>query len=66
MINEEKIARINELANKKKNEGLTEEEAKERKALHKEYLEGIRNNLRAQLNAIEFIDEDSEDTQNND
>lgn len=60
MTFEEKIARINELANKKKTEGLTEEEALERKALHKDYIEAIRNSLRAQLNAIEFI-EDSEE-----
>lgn len=59
MISKEKIDRINELARKKKSEeGLTEEEAAERKALHQEYLQAVRDNLRATLEVIEFVDDE--------
>lgn len=51
------IARINELAHKKKAEGLTTEEQVEQKALYKEYLAGIRGQLKAQLDNIEVVDE---------
>ena len=51
------IARINELANKKKTSGLTPEELAEQKELHKEYLGNIRSQLKAQLDNIEVVDE---------
>ena len=38
----EKIARINELAKKKKTEGLTPEETVEQAKLREEYIEGIK------------------------
>ena len=47
-----KIERINELARKKKAEGLTEAELAEQAALRKEYLEGYRENLKAMLDGI--------------
>ena len=43
------IARINELANKKKNEGLTPTELEEQEKLRKEYLEIFRSNFKNQL-----------------
>lgn len=51
------IVRINELAHKKKAEGLTSEEQAEQKVLYKEYLAGIRGQLKAQLDNIEVVDE---------
>lgn len=48
-MEKEKIDRINFLAKKKKEEGLTEDELKEQKALYEEYLEGYRRNLRSTL-----------------
>ena len=51
------IARINELAKKKKTSGLTPEELAEQKELYKEYLSGIRQQLKAQLDNIEVVDE---------
>lgn len=51
------IARINELAKKKKTSGLTPEELAEQKELYKEYLRGIRQQLKAQLDNIEVVDE---------
>ena len=44
-----KIERINFLAKKKMESGLTEAELIEQKALYEEYLEGYRRNLRATL-----------------
>jgi uncharacterized protein YnzC (UPF0291/DUF896 family) len=46
---EEMIKRINELAKKKREEGLTPEETQEQQALYKKYLAGFRNNLKAQI-----------------
>ncbi len=48
-MNEEKIARINELYHKSKTEGLTEEEKAEQQALRKEYVQAIRGNIRSTL-----------------
>lgn len=57
-MTEEKIARINELAHKKKNEGLTPEELEEQAKLRREFLDDVRGNLRAQLNNIDMVNED--------
>lgn len=51
-MNEQKIARINELYHKSKAEGLTEEEKKEQADLRREYIENVKMNLRGQLNNI--------------
>lgn len=57
-MTEEKIARINELAHKKKSEGLTPEELEEQAKLRREFLDDVRGNLRAQLNNIDMVNED--------
>ena len=57
-MNEQKIARINELYHKSKAEGLTGEERREQKLLREEYLESIRGNLRSQLNKIDIREKD--------
>lgn len=57
-MTEEKIARINELAHKKKAEGLTPEELEEQAKLRREFLDDVRGNLRAQLNNIDMVNED--------
>lgn len=62
MITEEKIARINALAKKKKEAGLSEAEAAEQKVLYREYLASIRANLKAQLDQIEIVDEQTVQT----
>ena len=41
-ITQEMIERINELAKKKKSEGLTDEEAAEQKKLYKEYIDAFK------------------------
>lgn len=52
MTASERLERINELARKKKAEGLTEAELKEQAELRKSYLEDFRKNLRGQLETI--------------
>lgn len=52
-----KIDRINELAHKGKNEGLTPEEATEQKILRKEFISEIKSDLKAQLDSIEIVDD---------
>ena len=56
METKEMIARINELAHKKKKEGLTEVELAEQKELYKRYLANIRGQLKSQLDNIEVVD----------
>jgi len=51
-----KIDRINFLAKKSREEGLSEEEKAEQKALREEYLQMIRSNFRSTLDNIEFVD----------
>lgn len=51
------VERINELARKNKDSGLTEEEKLERARLREVYLNNIRSNFRQQLESIEVVDE---------
>ena len=48
-MEKEKIDRINALAKKQKEKGLTEAEKLEQKALREEYIEGFRRNIRGIL-----------------
>lgn len=57
-MDEQKIARINELYHKSKAEGLSDAELKEQLLLRKEYLDTIRRNLRGQLNNIDVKEKD--------
>ncbi len=57
MITKEMIERINWLAYKKKTLGLSEAEQAEQKNLYREYLDAFRANLKAQLDAIEIVDD---------
>lgn len=61
MIGKEKLDRINELARKKKTEGLTSEEAKEQEILRKEYITAFRATVRGQLEKIRFIEDLTEE-----
>ncbi|MBF0787583.1 MULTISPECIES: DUF896 family protein [unclassified Streptococcus] len=56
-----KIDRINELAKKKKETGLTDEELKEQAALREEYIEGYRRSVRAHVEGIKIVDEAGND-----
>ena len=57
-MNEEKIARINELYKKMKAEGLTDAEKEEQKHLRQEYVQAVRHNLRNTLNNVSILNED--------
>ena len=58
MTMEETIARINELARKQKNGGLTDAERVEQQELRQIYLGAIKQTLRSQLDQIEFVEDD--------
>ena len=60
-VSKEMIDRINELAAKKKAEGLSEEEQAEQKVLYKEYLAAIRGSMKAQLDNVRFVEDLSEE-----
>ena len=51
-MEKEKIERINELARKRKAEGLSPEEAAEQETLRREYIDGFRENLRELLDSV--------------
>ncbi|MCI7232966.1 MAG: DUF896 domain-containing protein [Oscillospiraceae bacterium] len=55
-MTKEKIDRINELARKSREEGLTDEEKREQTELRYEYRSSVMANLKAQLDNIEIID----------
>lgn len=60
VIEKETVDRINALARKAKNEGLSKEEEQERALLRQKYLEGFRANFKAELDRIRFVDEDGD------
>ncbi|MGQ5709438.1 DUF896 domain-containing protein [Lactobacillus sp. PSON] len=53
--------RINELYHKKQNEGLTEEEEKERKELHKKFLANFRAGFKQQLENTVIVDKNGKE-----
>lgn len=57
MITKEMITRINELARKKRADGLTAEETAEQKKLYTAYLASIRGQMKNMLDSIEFVDD---------
>ncbi len=56
-----KIDRINELARKKKAQGLTPEELVEQAKLREEYIEGYRRSVRHHIEGIKVVDEAGND-----
>lgn len=65
MFSSEKIKRIierlNELANKKKNEGLTKKEETEQLALREEYLAAFRSGMRHHIEGMKVVDPEGND-----
>lgn len=57
-MTDQKIARINELAKKKREQGLTDKEAAEQQELRREYIQSVRRNLEAQLGSIVVQEQD--------
>ncbi|MGT2666624.1 DUF896 family protein [Streptococcus rifensis] len=56
-----KIDRINQLARKKKAQGLTPEELVEQAKLREEYIEGYRRSVRHHIEGIKVVDEAGND-----
>ena len=65
MIDQRLIQRINFLAKKSKNVGLTNEEKEEQANLRKQYLKLFREGFKQQLDSIEIVKEYKEDDENN-
>ncbi|AWE08086.1 DUF896 family protein [Lysinibacillus sp. 2017] len=61
MLSKEKMARINELSKLAKEGNLTEEQAKERTALRKEYLDVFRSTMRDTIEHVKVVDEEGND-----
>ncbi|AID42889.1 DUF896 domain-containing protein [Staphylococcus xylosus] len=55
------LQRINELAKKKKEKGLTEKEAKEQSKLRKAYLDSFREKFKQQIENTRVIDPEGND-----
>ena len=60
-MEQEKILRINELAKKKKEVGLTDEETRERSALYAQYIKEFREQTEATLKRVRVEQEDGSD-----
>ena len=58
MMNDSKIARINELYKKSNAEGLTEAEREEQAILRQEFVASVRKNLKSQLDNIDIQNAD--------
>ena len=56
MVSEKDIERINFLARKSKNEGLTASEKEAQQKLRKAYVDAFKANLKSQLDNVEIVD----------
>lgn len=57
-MDQKTLDRINALARKSKNTGLSQEEKEEQARLRQEYIAAIRGNLRTQLDRIDIQEQD--------
>lgn len=60
-IDEKLIKRINELAKKKKDGSITDDELVEQQKLRQEYLKQFRAGFKSQLHSIKVVDEKGND-----
>ncbi len=56
MLSQDKLDRINELANKSKETELTSAEKQEQKKLREEYLKNARKSFKNQLKGVKVVD----------
>ncbi|WP_126426634.1 DUF896 domain-containing protein [Brevibacillus marinus] len=57
MVTDAEIRRINELAKKAKQGGLTAAEKEEQQALRRKYIDAVRASLKASLDSIRFVED---------
>jgi len=65
MVTKEQMERINELYKKKTETGLTEQEEKEQAELRRIYIDSFKQNLKSQLENIEFVDVENTNSDGN-
>jgi uncharacterized protein YnzC (UPF0291/DUF896 family) len=56
MLSKDKLERINYLAKKSKEEGLSEKEKKEQKELREAYLKNVRSSFKNQFKTMKVVD----------
>ncbi|GAB3796868.1 DUF896 domain-containing protein [Virgibacillus kimchii] len=56
MLSKDKLERINYLAKKAKEEGLTEKEKQEQKELREAYLKNVRSSFKNQFKTMKVVD----------
>ncbi|HZW68902.1 MAG TPA: DUF896 domain-containing protein [Pseudogracilibacillus sp.] len=61
MISDKKLQRINELAKKAKEKGLTKKEKEEQQTLRQEYLAGFRKSFKKQIEHVTVLDPEGKD-----
>lgn len=61
-MDQKKIDRINALARKSRESGLTEEEKQEQALLRREYVDSVVGNLKSQLDTIYVVDDKGKKT----
>lgn len=61
MLHEDKIKRINHLAKKSKEQGLTKVEKEEQHELRQEYIKNIRHSFKNQFKSMTVIDPEGKD-----
>ena len=61
MIDQKLINRINELAKKQKEVGLTDKEKEEQALLREEYLRLFKEGFKQRLESIKFVDDSDEE-----
>lgn len=61
MLEKNKLDRINELVRKERNDGLSEEEKTEQKALREEYIQAFRSGMKNQIEGMKVVDPDGND-----
>jgi uncharacterized protein YnzC (UPF0291/DUF896 family) len=61
MLHDDLLKRINELANKAKEEELTEDEKREQKRLRKAYLKAFRSSFKKEIEGMKIVDPEGQD-----
>lgn len=57
MVSDAEIQRINELARKSRQAGLSDEEIREQKALRQKYIDAVKLSLKANLDSIRYVED---------